>query len=171
MAQAASEELQLNRIFFIPTAQSPFKPDRQPAPAKERLRLLRLALAGNANWEIDEQEVARGGVSYTVDTLRDYRRRFPSAELYYLIGADNVASLPKWREASELARLAQFLVIPRPGDPPLELPSPFRGQSLRGFPLGVSSSQIRERVRAGLPIDHMVKMEVAEAIRNNGLYL
>jgi nicotinate-nucleotide adenylyltransferase len=174
VAQAAREELGLERLYFIPASQSPFKPERQYTVAGVRLRLLRLALAGREWCEVDEQEVRRGGVSYTIDTVRDYAQRFPRAELFYLIGADHVPLLPKWREAGELARLARFAVIPRPGhsnSPSMEFPAGFRGQWLKGFPLGVSSSEIRARVKAGQPIDELVRAAVAEAIRNNGLYL
>ena len=170
VAQAVIEELGLDRLFFIPAAQSPFKPETEPAAASSRLQLLRLALAGKTNCEIDEQEIRRGGVSYTIETLRDYARRFPKAELFYLIGADNVAKLREWREANELARLAQFVVIPRPGQASVNFPPPFRGRMLKGFPFDVSSSQIRSRVKAGLPIDHLVPPFVAEAIRNERLY-
>src|ERR1043165_8237911 len=156
VAQAAREELQLDRLFFIPAAKSPFKPDSTPTDAKFRLQMLRLALAGQTKCEIDEQEIARGGTSYTIDTVRDHRTRFPGAELFYLIGADHVSQLPKWREAEELARLVEFVVIPRPGGGEAQLPAPFRGRTLKGFPLGVSSSQIRERVKAGLPVDLLV---------------
>jgi len=171
VAQAAREELGLTRLFFIPAAQSPFKPERRPTSAADRLRLLRLALAGKDWCELDDQELRRGGISYTIDTVRDYTCRFPAASLYYLIGADHLPQLPKWREAGELARLARFVVIPRPGQLEAGLPQPFQGQTLSGFPLGVSSSQIRARVKAGLPIDHLAPAAVVEAIRNNGLYL
>jgi nicotinate-nucleotide adenylyltransferase len=170
VAQAVIEELGLDRLFFIPAAQSPFKPENKPAAAASRLQLLRLSLAGKTNYEIDEQEIRRGGVSYTIETLRDYARRFPKAELFYLIGADNVAKLQEWREANELARLAQFVVIPRPGQVPVNFPPPFRGRMLKGFPFDVSSSQIRARVKAGLPIDHLVPPPVAEAILAAKLY-
>jgi nicotinate-nucleotide adenylyltransferase len=170
VAQAAVEELKLDRLFFIPAAQSPFKPDNQPAPAPVRLRLLRLALAGKTNCEIDEQEIRRGGVSYSIETARDYAKRFPEEELFYLIGADHVAKLPEWREANELARLVQFVVTPRPGEAPVNFPSPFRGQTLKGFPLAVSSSQIRARAKAGLPVQPLVPAPVAEAIRALKLY-
>src|SRR5689334_3197579 len=163
VAQAAAEELSLDRLFFIPAAQSPFKPEARPAPAAARVRLLRLALAGETRAELDLQELDRGGISFTVDTLRSYRERYPAARLFYLIGADHVASLPKWREADELARLADFVVIPRPGAPSQALPAPFRGQELHGFPLGVSSSGIRERLRQGLPIRGLVPDAVGEA--------
>ena len=133
--------------------------------------MLRLALAGQAWCEVDEQETQRGGVSYTIDTVRDYARRFPGTSLFYLIGADHLPKLAQWRAAEELARLVEFVVIPRPGQAQASFPAPFRGRWLTGFPLGVSSSQIRARVKAGLPVEHLVPAAVAEAIRNNGLYL
>src|SRR5213594_2468260 len=77
VAQAAREELELTRLFFIPAAQSPFKPANEPTSAALRLRLLRLALAGQTFCEIDEQEINRGGVSYSIETVRDYALRFP----------------------------------------------------------------------------------------------
>ena len=170
VAQAAREELELERLFFIPAAQSPFKPDSNPTSSAERLRLLRLALAGKTWCEIDEQELQRGGVSYTITTLRDYHQRFPGAKLFYLIGGDHVQKLPTWRDAEELARLADFVVVPRPGQTEIPFPTPFHGRALKGFPLGVSSSQIRARVKVGEPIDHLVPATVAEAIRALGLY-
>src|SRR5437868_14431587 len=125
VAQAAREELDLAQLYFIPAAQSPFKPDRPPTPDRERLQWLRLALAGKTGCDIDEQEVRRGGISYTIDTVRDYARRFPQARLFYLIGSDQVAKLPQWREAKELAHLVEFAVIPRPGNAELPFPPLF----------------------------------------------
>jgi nicotinate-nucleotide adenylyltransferase len=171
MAQASCEEAGVERLYFIPAAQSPFKPGTTPTPAAERVRLLRLALAGKTNYEIDEQEIKRGGVSYTIDTVRYYAKRFPQAELHYLIGADHVPSLAKWRDAAELAKLVKFLAIPRPGQAEVVFAPPFQGRALKGFPLGVSASEIRARVKAKLPIDHLVAPAVAEAIRNYHLYL
>jgi nicotinate-nucleotide adenylyltransferase len=171
VAQAAMEELGLDKIFFVPAAQSPFKPENKPAPDSVRLQLLRLALAGKTICEIDEQEIRRGGTSYTIDTLRDYAKKFPTAKLFYLIGADNISKLNEWREANELAKLAEFVAIPRPGGAIVEFPKPFRGHTLKGFPFAISSSEIRARVKAGLPVENLVPPFVAEAIRNNRLYL
>ena len=171
VAQAAMEELGLDRLFFVPAAQSPFKPDAKPAPDAVRLQLLRLALAGKTNCDIDPQEMQRGGVSYTVDTLRDYAKKFPGAELFYLIGADNAAKLNEWREANELAMLAEFVVVPRPGGTPAQFFAPFHGRTLKGFPFGVSSSQIRLRVEKNLTLENLVPPAVAEAILAAKLYL
>lgn len=169
--QAAREELGLDRLFVIPAARSPFKPHAAPTAPEMRTALLRIALVGWPWTEIDTQEVQRGGVSYTIDTLRSYESRFPSAELFFLIGGDHVPLLPKWREAEALAALATFVVIPRPGQVDVEFPPPFRGRRLSGFPLGVSSSQIRARVQQGKGIEHLVPPAVAEAISHKGLYL
>jgi len=144
VAQAAVEELGLDRLFFIPAAQSPFKPENPPAPAAVRLQLLRLALAGKTHCEVDDQEIRRGGISYTVDTLR---------------------------EPAELAKLAEFIAVPRPGGLPAVYPPPFRGRTLKGFPVAISSSQIRARVKAGLPVENLVPPFVAGAIRTARLYV
>ena len=171
VAQAAVEELGLDCLFFIPAAQSPFKPENKPASAAIRLQLLRLALAGKTDCEIDDQEIRRGGISYTVDTLRDYAGKFPAAKLFYLIGADNVPKLNEWREPVELARRAEFVAIPRPGGAPPVFPVPFCGRLLRGFPFAVSSSEIRARVQAGLTIENLVPAAVREAIGHHRLYI
>lgn len=171
VAQAAIEELQLSRLFLIPAACSPFKLDQQPTPAAHRLAMLRLAFAGRTDYEVDDLEIQRGGTSFAIDTVRHFAQRFAGAKISYLIGADNVPKLNQWRDANELAKLAEFVVIPRPGDAPMPLPSPFRGCYLTGFPFGVSASQIRARVRAGLPLEPLIPAAVSQHIRNNRLYL
>src|SRR5436190_14215134 len=90
VAQAAHEEVDLQRIVFVPAAQSPFKPERKLSPDKIRVQMLRLALVGRTYSEIDTQELERGGVSYTIDTVRKYQQQDPKAELFYLIGGDHV---------------------------------------------------------------------------------
>jgi nicotinate-nucleotide adenylyltransferase len=171
VAQTAQEQLELDRVIFIPAAQSPFKPGQAPASAPDRLRLLRLALAGRVAWEVDDREIRRGGISYTIDTIREMAARFPGARLYYLIGADLASQLPKWRDAGELAARFEFIILPRPGEASAAPPAPFRSTFLEGCSVGVSSSEIRERVRRGLPIDLMVGPEVAADIVKNRLYL
>lgn len=171
VAQAALEELRLTRVVFVPAAQSPFKPEQYPAPPPDRMRWLRLALTGHPHYEVDDQEIRRAPPSFTVDTVRDYRERFPAGELFYIIGADHVPLLPKWRAADELASAVEFVVVPRPGDPPVQAPAPFRVRSLAGFPFAVSSREIRTRVHAGLPLEGLVPKTVAEDIAKSGLYL
>jgi nicotinate-nucleotide adenylyltransferase len=170
VATAAMEELRLDRLVFIPAGRSPFKPGLEPAPPERRAALLRQALAGRPRMEVDTLEIDRGGVSYSIDTVREFRRRHPQAELFWLIGADHVAKLDEWREAAALAEAVTFLVIPRPGEPAVERDGPWRLVQLRGWPLKVSSSEIRDRVRNGLPVDHLVPPGISEAIQSHGLY-
>jgi nicotinate-nucleotide adenylyltransferase len=135
------------------------------------LQMLRLALAGKTYCEVDLQELERGGVSYTIDTVRKYATAFPGAELFYIVGADHVPLLPKWRDSGELATRLEFLVIPRPGQAETSFPEGFRGRYLNGFPIALSASQVRARVKNGLRVDLLVGAAVAEAIHHNGLYL
>jgi nicotinate-nucleotide adenylyltransferase len=93
------------------------------------------------------------------------------AEIFYLIGADNAAKLNEWQEPAELAKLAEFIAVPRPGGLPAVYPPPFRGRTLKGFPVAISSSQIRARVKAGLPVENLVPPFVAGAIRTARLYV
>jgi nicotinate-nucleotide adenylyltransferase len=172
-ALTAKEELELSRVHFIPAAQSPFKPGTAIAPAADRAAMLRLALADCPWSQVDCQELGRGGVSYTVDTLRQYALDFPGAELFYLVGADHLQLLPKWKNAGELASLATFVVVGRPGEPPGSrgCPSAFRVQWLCGFQLGLSSSLTRQRVKEQRPIDWLVPLPVKEYIQRRKLYL
>ena len=170
VAQAALEELALDRLFFIPAAQSPFKPGSRPAPDAARLRMLRRSLAGQSRTEVHCDELTRGGVSYSINTVNAFRARNPGAELFWLIGADHVPTLPQWREALALAEAVTFVVIPRPGQPQASLPPPWRLRHLRGWPLGVSSSEIRDRVRNGMSFEHLVPSGTAEIIASEGLY-
>ena len=170
VAQSALEELALDRLFIIPAARSPFKPGDEPAPAAARLEWLRLAFAEMDRCEIDPQEIQREGVSYSIDTVRAVAERFPEAELFYLIGADHVPTLPEWREAAALAARVNFVVVPRPGKPIADFPEPFRGQVLRGQPVEISASDIRQRLREGKSIEQLVPPGVAVALKTGHIY-
>jgi len=171
VARAALEELSLDRLVFLPAAQSPFKPQAARESGTARLQLLRLALAGEPRFRVDDREIRRGGISYSVDTVREIQREMPGdAAICWLLGADQVAGLPMWRESERLAGLVEFVVIPRPGSAPPPLPSHYRLRWLRGWPLAVSSSEIRERIRHGLTVGHLLPPAVAEAIAVGGGY-
>ena len=170
VARAAVDELALDRLFIIPAARSPFKPEDEPAPAADRLEWLRLAFAEEPRCEIDAQEIEREGVSFSIDTVRAVAERFPDAELFYLIGADHVPTLPEWREAEALARLTNFVVVPRPGETESQFPEPFRGQVLRGQPVEISASDIRQRLREGKSVEHLVPLGVAVALKTGHIY-
>lgn len=171
VAFAAREEMQLDRLIFVPAHRSPFKQENTPASEQLRLRMLRLALAGLEWATVSEVELRRGGVSYSVDTVRSLSEEFHGSQPFLLIGEDNLEGLPKWREAQTLTQMVEFLVIPRPGSRVSPEMAGVRLHRLKGWPMQVSSSQIRQRVRAGLAVDHLVPDAVAEVIHHNQLYL
>jgi len=171
VAHAAREEMRLDEVMFVPAGCSPFKTEAAPAPAALRVRLLRLALAGLPWCSVNDFETRREGVSFSVDTIRAIARTRPLATLLYVIGGDNVPTLGEWREAGELARLVEFIVVPRPGAGQPEPPPGFILHWLNGWPVEVASSDIRARIRAGRPYEHLVPAAVGEVIRNNRLYL
>jgi nicotinate-nucleotide adenylyltransferase len=170
VAHAALEELSLDRLIFLPASQSPFKPGSIPAAGSIRSRMLRVATAGGSRFTVSEMELQRGGVSYTVDTVAALAADYPAAELFWLIGADHVPTLPKWRESDRLASMVTFVVIPRPGQADATLPPPWRLVHLAGWPVKISSSELRQRVGEGKPIAHLVPAGVAEVIEKEGCY-
>lgn len=165
------EELELDRVIFIPAAQSPFKPESVPMDGVTRLRLIRIALAGASRWTVDDSEIDQGGVSYTIDTVRGYAEREPDTKWFYLIGADHVPKLDQWRDATTLARLLTFAVVPRPGESRPPVPDGFNVVYLSGFPLQISSSQIRKRIREGKDCRFLLPAGVWEVILGSKYYL
>lgn len=149
---------------------NPLKPHSPPAAGALRLRWLRLALAGWSGCVVDDSELRRGGISYTVDTVAEFRRRHPGAELYWILGADQAATLPQWHRAATLAEWMQFAVCPRPGQPPPRLEPPFRGCVIEVPPMGISSSLVRQRAAAGLSLEGLTPPAVAEALMQEKVY-
>jgi nicotinate-nucleotide adenylyltransferase len=163
MARAAQQALGLRRVLFVPTGNPRY---RQPAlaPGKHRLAMLRLALAGDANFEIDARELGPGASGYTVDTLRALHAE-GLHDLYLLIGADQYAKLASWHQPEEIAELAKIAVFPRPG---VKL-----GAAVNLIPmplLPISSSDVRARAAAGEDLSSLVPRDVANYIARHGLY-
>ena len=170
MARAALNELQLDRLFIVPAARSPFKPEQQPAPDEVRLAMLKAAFEEVAGCEIERLELEREGASYAIDTVRAFGERFPEAELFYLIGADHVPTLPQWREADALAQILTFVVFPRSGGAKVEFPESFAGRCLEGELMDISSSDIRTRMREGESVGHLLPPAVAAILSKKQIY-
>jgi len=170
MARKALNELQLDRLFIIPAARSPFKPEQQPAPDEVRLAMLKAAFEKVAGCVIERLELEREGVSYAIDTVRSFAGRFPDSELFYLIGADHVPTLPQWREADALAQILTFVVFPRSGGLDVEFPETFGGRCLEGELMDISSSDIRVRIREGKSVNHLVPSAVVGILSKKQIY-
>jgi nicotinate-nucleotide adenylyltransferase len=166
-ASDAFEALQLDRVVFIPNAVQPLKAGQAVAAPQDRLEMVRRLCLGDERFAVDAIEVERGGVSFTVDTLRVVRARDPHAALFLLVGEDVLESLPSWREPDAVRELAELVVLTRgtPGSNPAR-----GGRQVATRRVDISSTEIRARVRAGLSITGFVVDGVAAYIGERGLY-
>jgi nicotinate-nucleotide adenylyltransferase len=169
-ASDAFDLLTLDRLFFVPAARQPFKDAQVHAAPEQRARMVELMIGGDARFAVDRSEIARPGLSYTADTLAELAARHAGAELFLLIGSDLAAQIGTWREPARIASLCEIVVLARSGEvpaPPADSP-PMRRLATRR--VEVSSSEVRERVRTGKPIEGFVAEPVARFIRDAGLY-
>jgi nicotinate-nucleotide adenylyltransferase len=170
-ARDALEQFRLDAVVWIPCARSPHK-TAAAAPGAERLALLRRAVKGWPDFWVSPIELRRKGPSYAVDTAAAFAEALPGAELFCLIGADQLPGLATWERYAELRRRVTFIVLDRPGCPPvagrqlpagvISLPRPRR--------IDISATEIRRRVKQHLPIDALVPAPVASHIARRGLY-
>ena len=176
MARYALRSLALERVLFIPAGQPWLKAGRRIAPARRRLAMMRLAIAGCTRFEASDMEVERPGPTYTADTLAELRERFgEGAALYLILGMDAARDMSRWHQPERVLSMCEVVAVPRGDSDDAEdsdggVPSGIR--VLRDAPrLAVSSTEIRARVAAGLPIAGDVPGAVADYIRRHGLYL
>jgi nicotinate-nucleotide adenylyltransferase len=163
LAREAREQLQLETILFVPAATSPFKGAPQTSAA-DRRAMVEAAVAGEPGFAVDPVELNRPPPSYTIDTVEIVRQREPNAELFYLVGADNVAALPKWHRFADLEKLVQFVVLDRTGQDAEHSYRVVRRQ------IDISATDIRKRVARGQSIRYLVPHAVEDIIRSRRLY-
>ena len=164
LAQQALEEFKLDRLVFVPAAESPFKLHNHTAPASDRLAMLRLAIKSEDRFEVDALEIERGGVSYSIDTVKMFRSRDPEAELFFLVGEDNAYRLTEWHRFEELKKLVAFVVLSRSED----FQSPEYPVVQRR--IEISSTEIRNRVANQESITYLVPESVKRYIEQHQLY-
>jgi nicotinate-nucleotide adenylyltransferase len=167
----AFDALGLDRLVFVPAAVQPLKAGLAAATAQQRLTMVTLLVGGDARFGVDAVEIERAGVSYTVDTLETFADRYPRAERFFLVGEDAMASFGAWREPRQILKLAQLAILRRPGATVNELGARPDGTiGLATRLIDVSSTEIRERVRAGKSIRGFVPDSVAAFIETERLY-
>ena len=179
VAAEAFSLLKLNRLIFMPAGRPYFKNLESISAARDRLNMLKLAIASQAKYQISLIEIEREGPSYAVDSMARIKAGLnPGDKLYFIMGWDSLLSLPQWFEASRLIKICRIVAAPRPGYPlpdisqiEKDLPGLAQRCIVMERPLiDISSTCIRQRVAEGLPIDNMVPPEVAKYIREEGLY-
>lgn len=171
-AQDALEQMNLDKVVFVPAAQAPLKPGAVCASDRHRLGMLRCAIEGRDRFEISEFELQRGGVSYTIETVRHFRQVHAFDRLFWIIGGDQLARLAMWMRVEELVRMVEFICLDRPGypvDEPPALPG-LRLHRCPGHLLEISSTDLRERARQGRPLDCFMPHKAIVYLNENALY-
>ena len=172
LASDAREALKLDRLIFIPAGAQPLKVNTPPvASGQDRLEMVRLAVADDAYYTVDDAEINRKGLSYTVDTLEHLATRDASAKLFLLLGEDALAAFDQWREPDRIRELATLAVMRRDGCPAGGVkPVPGGVMELSTRRVDVSSTEIRERLRTGKSVKGFVPESVERFIDARGLY-
>jgi len=175
-AQEAASQLDLERVLFLPARQNPLKQDESITRAEDRWEMVTRAIADNPLFEASRLDMDRPPPSYTVDLLRALHE--PGCELFFLVGADILPELPRWRSPAEILRLARLVAVNRPGSPALDL------ERLEGELTGareridvvpipgvaISAREMRDRVRAGRSLRYLTPPAVERYIESRSLY-
>lgn len=174
LAEQCREQCGLDEVWFVPAAHSPFKSGVDQTPGEQRLALVQAAIADHPAFRVSRCELDRSGPSWTVDTLEILHAENPARELFLLMGADSLQSLPLWHRPERIAELATIVGVNR-GDRPLpdlnslgDLADRVRIVTMPGIDL--SATEIRERVRTGRSIRYLVPAAVEQLIGELGLY-
>lgn len=171
VASEVKERFRLDRVIFVPTALPPHKRYRLFAASEDRLRMVKLAVKSNPHFLVSEVEQKKE-FSYTADTLEYFKKIYPGAKLHLIIGADNITEIKDWHEPERIFKLAKVIAVRRP-DYDLS-PGQDRYSSrlifFRGPQIGISSTEIRKRIRSGKPFQYLVPEKVAKYIVERGLY-
>jgi nicotinate-nucleotide adenylyltransferase len=171
-AQDVLEQFHLDRLILVPAAQAPLKPNDVQSGVEDRLAMLRAATEWDKRMEISDYELRKGGISYTIDSVRHFQTQFPGDELFWIIGGDQLPLLHKWKDIAELARLVEFIFLERPKHPSKphpEIPG-LRLHRCDGHLIEISSSELRARVKARLSLHYFCPQKVIAYIDGHGLY-
>ncbi|OGX19320.1 MAG: nicotinate (nicotinamide) nucleotide adenylyltransferase [Omnitrophica WOR_2 bacterium RBG_13_44_8b] len=168
LAQEAQEKLGLDKIIFVPTYMPPHKENSDIAPANKRLAMVNLAIKGNKNFFVSDTEIKRDGRSYTIDTLREFKKIYPLDELFFIIGSDLLNYLDEWKDLSDIIKLVKFIVVTRPGFALDRIPSYISTVAINA--VDISGFEIRRRVKENRSLRYLVPEPVRSYIAKNKLY-
>jgi nicotinate-nucleotide adenylyltransferase len=170
LAQECWDQLELDKVLFIPSFIPPHKDVEDDISAADRLNMVRLAIEGDEKFAISTHEIDKEGTSYSIETINHLKKQYgPDTELFFLTGADSASGISTWKNIDEILDLTTFVIATRPG---WEEKSAYEDRVKRvTMPqIEVSSSTVRERIKNRQAIDHIVPAQVVKYIRNKGLY-
>jgi len=171
-ARLAQEYFHLEKVLFIP-AGTPAHKSVPWAKPTHRLAMLDLGIGKTPGFELWKGEMYRKGPSYTIDTLKELKKRHHDAPLYFIIGSDNLREIPRWHNFKAILNLAVFCVAHRPGYS-INIPPQLASMKVKSFPgpqWKLSSTMVREYLSRGFSCDYLLPPKVAKYIKDNGLYI
>ena len=168
LAEEARESLELDKIIFIPTALPPHKENIDIAPAKDRLKMIKLAIKGNKFFSVSDIEIKRKGRSYTIDTLKLLKNKFIHDELYFIIGSDLLKYLNEWKDLVEINKMVKFVAATRPQYPLEQMPPYIHTLAIRA--VDVSGFEVRKCIKENKSFRYLVPERVFDYINKRKLY-
>ncbi len=174
IATFAREAFELNRVMFIPSGRPPHKTREGMAPAHDRYQMTVLATHGDSHFAVSPVEMERRGKSYSVETVEEMLGFFgEAARLFFIVGTDAMVDIVNWERADELVKLCEFIVASRPGSDLRKVAQKYRRRIhvLKAPIFGMSSTDIRQRVREGRSVHYLVPELVERYIADHRLYL
>jgi nicotinate-nucleotide adenylyltransferase len=168
LAEEAREKLGLDRIIFVPAYLPPHKDDADLAPAPLRMKMIKIAIKGNRNFSVSDIEIKRDGRSYTIDTLKEFKKLYPRDELYFIIGSDLLTYLKDWKDLGEIIKMVKFVAATRPGYPLEKIPAHISTIPIRA--VDVSGFQIRRAIKEGKSFRYLVPEAVYKYIQQKRIY-
>ena len=169
IAQMALERMHLTKVIFVPAHIPPHKNPKAVASARHRYNMVKLAIEGNPDFEISDFEIGKKGKSYTVDTMNHFYGSLPQeTKLFFIIGGDTLADLPNWRYIDDILKIAEFIVVNRPGS--VKKGTDIHHHSVIMPGIDISSSYVRLRLFQKKTIRYFVPDKVLDYIHQNQLY-
>jgi nicotinate-nucleotide adenylyltransferase len=168
LAEEAREKLGLERIIFVPAYLPPHKDNSDIAPAADRLKMVKLAIKGNRYFSVSNAEIKRDGRSFTIDTIKEFKKIYPQDELYFIIGSDLLKYLDDWKDLDEIIKLVKFIAATRPGYPLEKLPAYISTLAIRA--VDVSGFEIRNCVKENKSFRYLVPEAVHKHIIRKKIY-
>ncbi len=174
LAEWVQKKLQLDLVYFVPTAIHAFKNNIDLSPPQVRLQLVENAIIGHKKLKVSRIELDRPEISYTVHTLQKFKQyeNLPDSELVYIIGFDNLAEFHRWKRPEEILKLAKVVVIRRSMEkiPDINTDIDKKVHYLDSPIIDISSTEIRNKIKRGIDVSNLVPTPVLKLIDEYGLY-
>lgn len=174
-AEEARAVFGLDKVIFVPNYQPPHKPGVPITDPEHRYAMVLLSIYTNPYFEVSRMEIERKGLSYAIDTVREFIKLYPGADIYFITGADAIAEILSWKDGREILKLCKFIAVTRPGYDIEKVKEKLRSvdnnvEFLRITEINISSTEIRRRVKEGKPIKYLVPETVENYIYKHNLY-